>query len=203
VLSIIEVKEFLSHSLTVEEKLDGANLGVSVDTFGNIQFQNRGQYLQSPYRGQFSRLSTWLTHKGDLLFDALDQNMLVFGEWCAAQHSLDYDSLPDWWMVFDVYDRAARRFWSADQRDAWAANYGFLTVPTLAQGRFTLKELIRIVQDSPSRYRKGPLEGIVARTTRAKWTEARAKLVRADFVQSIGEHWRNRPLVWNRLMDPS
>lgn len=201
VLSSIEVEEFLSHSLMVEEKLDGANLGISVDTVGDFRFQNRGQYLQAPYHGQFARLNTWLTRNADLLFDALNQNMLAFGEWCAARHSLDYDSLPDWWMVFDVYDRSTGRFWSASRRDAWAAEHGLSTVPILARGRFTLPELIQMVQDSPSGYRKGPLEGIVLRTTGTKWTEARAKLVRADFVQSIGEHWRNRPLVWNRLID--
>lgn len=203
VLSSIEVEELLAHSLLIEEKLDGANLGVSVDAVGDLRLQNRGQYLQAPYHGQFARLNTWLTGKADLLFDALNQNMLVFGEWCAARHSLDYDSLPDWWMVFDVYDRSVGRFWSASRRDAWAAEHGLSTVPTLARGRFTRQELIQMLQDCPSVYRRGPLEGIVVRTAGAKWTEARAKLVRADFVQSIGEHWRNRPLVWNRLIDHS
>ena len=33
----------------------------------------------------------------------------------------------------------------------------------------------------------------------AEWCESRAKLVRADFTQAIGEHWRNRRLEWNRL----
>lgn len=28
---------------------------------------------------------------------------------------------------------------------------------------------------------------------------SRAKLVRADFTQAIGEHWRNRRSEWNRL----
>lgn len=203
VLSINEAEDFLAHSLIVEEKLDGANLGVSVDAVGDFRFQNRGQYLQAPYDGQFARLNTWLTSKADLLFDALNQNMLVFGEWCAAQHSLDYDSLPDWWMVFDVYDRATGRFWSASRRDAWAAKNGLSTVPTLAQGHFTKLELIQMLQDFPSGYRKGPLEGIVVRKDGQKWTEARAKLVRADFVQNIGDHWRSRPLVWNRLIDHS
>lgn len=203
VFSNLEIKKFLAHTLMVEEKLDGANLGVSVDTAGNFRFQNRGQYLQVPYSGQFARLNIWLTRRADSLFDALGQDILVFGEWCAARHSLDYDSLPDWWMVFDVYDKSTGRFWSSDQRNAWAAEYGFSTVPTLARGRFTLSELVRMVQDASSVYRKGSLEGIVLRTSGAEWTEARAKLVRADFVQSIGEHWRNRPLVWNQLIDYS
>jgi hypothetical protein len=27
----------------------------------------------------------------------------------------------------------------------------------------------------------------------------RAKLVRADFAQGIDDHWRSRPIEWNRL----
>ncbi|QHJ00406.1 DNA ligase [Xylophilus rhododendri] len=199
VLSRKEADEFLACELTVEEKLDGANLGVSVDAAGELLFQNRGQYLRQPYPGQFARLSHWLASRADTLFDALHPDLLVFGEWCAARHSLDYGGLPDWWMVFDVYDRSAGRFWSAGRRDAWAAAHGLYTVPTLARGRFTLPGLVRMVDERPSGFRNGPLEGIVARANGVEWTAARAKLVRPDFVQTMGEHWRNRPLQWNRL----
>lgn len=51
----------------------------------------------------------------------------------------------------------------------------------------------------PSRYRAGPLEGIVIRRDSADWCEERAKLVRADFTQAIGAHWRKRGIEWNRL----
>ena len=35
------------------------------------------------------------------------------------------------------------------------------------------------------------------------WCEARAKLVRADFAQSIEEHWRSRAIEWNDVRVPS
>jgi ATP-dependent RNA circularization protein (DNA/RNA ligase family) len=200
-LSRIEVEELLAYPVTVEEKLDGANLGISVSAFGDLLFQNRGQYLQKPYLGQFARLEAWLSTKADALFDALNQDLLVFGEWCAARHSLDYDKLPDWWMVFDVYDRKVGRFWNASRRDAWISMHGLCTVPTLTQGHFTLQDLVQVVVEHPSCYRQGPLEGIVVRANGAEWTDSRAKLVRADFVQSIEEHWRHRPLQWNRVAD--
>ncbi len=41
VLSPSERDEFLQHALTIEEKVDGANLGISFDKEGNVQFQNR------------------------------------------------------------------------------------------------------------------------------------------------------------------
>ena len=56
-----------------------------------------------------------------------------------------------------------------------------------------------MVNDRPSSFREGPLEGIVVRSEDENWTAARAKLVRADFVQSIGAHWRTRTVEWNQL----
>lgn len=200
VLSRSEADELLAHSVMVEEKLDGANLGVSLDAAGEFRLQNRGQYLHRPLHGQFAKLNAWLAAKADVLLDGLNPNIVVFGEWCAARHSLDYDTLPDWWLVFDVYDQLAGRFWSPGRRNAWAAAHGLSTVPTLAQGLFTLQELVQMVKERSSAYRPGPLEGIVVRANGADWTGARAKLVRADFVQSIGEHWRHRPLEWNHVV---
>lgn len=199
VLAHAEVCNLLARPVVVEEKLDGANLGVSLDAAGNLRLQNRGQYLHPPYQGQFTRLGAWLPAHTDALFDAIQPELLVFGEWCAARHSLDYDKLPDWWLVFDVYDRTAGQFWSTKRRNELAAAHGLTTAPTLARGRFTLQELVTMVNDRPSSFREGPLEGIVVRSEDQDWTATRAKLVRAEFVQSIDTHWRTRTLEWNQL----
>jgi ATP-dependent RNA circularization protein (DNA/RNA ligase family) len=199
-LSQAEADKLLSQPVTVEEKLDGSNLGISIDSGGNFLIQNRGQYLHPPYVGQFSRLQSWLAKNTDALYSSLDRHLLIFGEWCAARHSLEYDNLPDWWLAFDVYDRSAERFWSASRRNALMVSHGLHTVPTLGQGHFTLNDLAQIVSDHSSRFRRGLLEGVVVRQDGADWAESRAKLVRADFVQSIGDHWRNRSLEWNRVI---
>ena len=51
VMSESERTAFLQHQLIVEEKVDGANLGISLDRQGNIRAQNRGAYLQLPGEG--------------------------------------------------------------------------------------------------------------------------------------------------------
>lgn len=48
-------------------------------------------------------------------------------------------------------------------------------------------------------FRQGTLEGVVIRKESAEWPEARAKLVRPDFIQTIGEHWSNRRIEWNHV----
>lgn len=199
VLSSKEANALLSASVVVEEKLDGANLGISLGPDGRLRAQNRGQYLAEPYGGQFSRLRVWLLHHGLALADKLGSDLIVFGEWCAARHSLDYAALPDLLLLFDVYDRPEQRFWSSVRRDEFAASLGLATVPQMFDGRTSLPELKALLENSVSRYRHGAPEGIVIRRESADWCEARAKLVRAEFTQTLGVHWRSRVIEWNRV----
>lgn len=200
VLSPAEAQALLSNEVVVEEKLDGANLGLSLAPDGALHAQNRGQYLEQPHAGQFARLPAWLTQHKIGLRTVLRAELILFGEWCAARHSLDYGTLPDWFLLFDVYDRSARRFWSTTRRDVLAAEAGLATVPRVQTGHVTLAALKQLVMGTPSRYRAGlPLEGVVVRRESADWCEARAKLVRPDFTQAIEIHWRKRPIEWNQV----
>lgn len=44
-----------------------SNLGISIGDDGAIRAQNRGQYLESPFKAQFSRLNGWLAPRVDSL----------------------------------------------------------------------------------------------------------------------------------------
>jgi hypothetical protein len=203
VLSPAEAADLLAGVVVLEEKVDGANLGFSLGDDAEVRVQNRGQYLSEPHGGQFARLPQWLAAHGsgigDVLLEHADRGLMLFGEWCAARHSLGYTRLPDWFLLFDVLETTTGRFWSSTRRDALAAQLGLATTPRLASGPFELAELTAKVGRWPSRFREGPLEGIVVRQESAQWCESRAKLVRTDFTQAIGEHWRHRRLEWNRL----
>lgn len=203
VMSTSEAAQLLAGDVVLEEKVDGANVGFSLSPKGELRAQNRGQYLAEPHAGQFARLPAWLALHGNAIGDTLlehaDQRLMLFGEWCAARHSMDYTRLPDWFLLFDVLEAATGRFWRSTRRDALAALLGLQTTPQLAYGRFKLVDLMSKLDHWPSRYRDGPLEGFVVRRESTDWCERRAKLVRADFTQSIGEHWRDRRLEWNRL----
>ena len=199
VLSHEEVTALLAHPVVVEEKLDGANMGISFNADGVLHVQNRGQYLNKPYGGQFARLQEWLVIREDAFFDALGDQLILFGEWCAAQHSLDYETLPDWYLAFDVYDRATGRFWSTRRRHELAQKLQVREVPRVSMGQTSVKELTEWVNSHRSHYREGSLEGVVVRHEDDDWLLNRGKLVRPDFVQSIEEHWRSRALQWNRI----
>jgi ATP-dependent RNA circularization protein (DNA/RNA ligase family) len=203
VLSAREAAALLADKVVVEEKLDGANLGLSLAPDGGLRAQNRGQYLAEPHAGQFTRLPAWLGHHSEALRAALKPDLILFGEWCAARHSLDYAELPDWFLLFDVYDRTATRFWSTSRRNTLARAAGLVTVPQLLHDRTTMAALKQLVIAHPSHYRAGGLEGVVIRRESPEWCEARAKLVRPDFTQAIDTHWRKRAIEWNRVDHPA
>lgn len=199
-----EAMEFLGKPVAIEEKLDGANIGFSLDPAGKLQIQQRGDYLQPPYGGQFSSLANWLALHGQDLKEFLEdydhRGLILFGEWCAARHSVAYTHLPDAFLLFDVADPEQQRFWSRQRRDDLASLLGLATVPLLqANCHHNLTGLARELDQFRSRYHQGPPEGLIFRHDSSLWCVARAKLVRPDFTQAIEEHWRSRPIEWNGI----
>jgi ATP-dependent RNA circularization protein (DNA/RNA ligase family) len=197
VLSESERDEFLQHDLVVEEKVDGANLGISFDSEGNIRAQNRGAYLHLPGSGQWKKLGDWLAPRSDTLFEHLSDNFILFGEWCYAQHSVFYDRLPDWFLGFDVYDKRFGRFLSSKRRDALFTEMCVAQVPVLARGHFAYPEVQKFL--STSKLSVQPAEGIYLRFDQDDWLAQRAKLVRPAFIQAVEQHWSRSTIRPNRL----
>jgi len=197
VMSEAERTEFLQHELIVEEKVDGANLGISFDNEGNIRAQSRGSYLHIPYSGQWKKLTEWLSPRIDELFEQLTDKYVLYGEWCYAQHSIAYDSLPDWILGFDVFDKNTEKFFSYPRRNEMFNALGICQVPLIQRGHFTISELKNLVLQS--KLSSHPAEGIYLRFDQGDWLEQRAKLVRPNFIQAIEKHWSRSTIKPQRL----
>lgn len=197
VLSETERDAFLRQPLVVEEKIDGANLGISFDSEGCIRAQARGAYLHLPGHGQWKKLGEWLAMRTDLLFEQLTDRYILFGEWCYARHSLPYDQLSDWFLAFDVFDKHTERFLSTGRRDIFCRTMRIAQVPEIARGRFVFSELTGLL--SKSQLTDQPAEGLYLRIEDSEWLIQRAKLVRPAFIQSIEEHWTRGGIQPNRL----
>ena len=189
--------DFLRHELVVEEKVDGANLGISFDAEGNIRAQNRGAYLHLPSSGQWKKLAAWLLPRTDALFEQLTDHYILFGEWCYAAHSVVYDRLPDWFLGFDIYDKDTSRFFSCARRDEIFRAIGISQTPEIDRGHFTLSKLRKLL--GQSQLSDKPAEGLYLRLDLGKWLDRRAKLVRPAFIQSVERHWTRSGIKANRL----
>jgi ATP-dependent RNA circularization protein (DNA/RNA ligase family) len=195
-----DAADLFSHSVVVEEKIDGANLGISFRAQEELRVQNRGSFLSwDSLHPQFKPLPRWIAAHRQVLTDSLRPNLILFGEWCYATHSIYYTRLPDWFLAFDVYDRTAGKFWSVERRNALAKKIGLATVPELARGQFDIVNIKRLL--GPSRFTDGPAEGIYVRWDQDGFLERRAKLVRAEFTQTIGEHWSRAAIHTNHLAE--
>ncbi|HQP24973.1 MAG TPA: RNA ligase family protein [Smithellaceae bacterium] len=197
VMTESERNEFIQHEIIVEEKVDGANLGISFDIEGNVRVQNRGAYLQLQGGGQWKKLKDWLAPRTETLFEQLTDRYILFGEWCYAQHSIFYNLLPDWFLGFDVYERSTTRFYSCMARDKIFQKLGISQVPKIGCGRFSFPELKRLL--SKSRFGDDPAEGLYLRLDKGDYLVQRAKLVRPAFIQTVEQHWSRSGIKPNRL----
>lgn len=199
-LSPEEAKALLNSPVVVEEKVDGACIGFSVDEAGRVRAQNRGSFLEPGGAPQFRPLWNWLAVRQDELIENLGTNLILFGEWCYAKHSVAYDALPDWFLAFDIFDRVAGRFWSRTRREGLVGRLGLASVSLVGEGIFGQRRLTSLL--GPSRFGNVPAEGLYLRWDDGDWLRARAKLVRPGWVQDDEEHWSQRPLEANRLSSP-
>ena len=193
-----EVVSFLSGDVLVEEKVDGANMGLSLGPDGRLHAQSRGNYL-APGRchAQWNPLWPWLAERRLALEDGLRGGLMLFGEWCHARHTVPYDALPDWFLGFDIYEIGGGKFWAVDRRNAWLRQRGIRSIPEVVRGRFSQAQLLALLDRS--HVGRVPMEGIYLRREHAGYLLARAKIVSAVFKQQVEERWTRRSVVSNQI----
>lgn len=197
VMSDEDIAEMLRHELIIEEKVDGANLGISFNDNGDICLQNRGDWLLPPWEGQWEKLKVWIDRRQDSLFNTILDKYILFGEWCYATHSIHYNKLPDYFIGFDLYDKENGHFLSVERRNEMCNVMGITVIHQCARGKYTLKELFSFF--GQSYYGDNMCEGIYVRWDDGEWLKRRAKLVRNDFRQSMEEHWSKKSMQINCL----
>lgn len=198
VMSSAESTEFLKYDVQIEEKLDGANLGISFDSANQLKLQNRGAYLDA-FGGQWRTLPKWINSRVPTLREVLSTRFILFGEWCYARHTVPYDRLPDWFLAFDLFDKKQEKFLASAERDKIIRQLDLCSVPQYARGKFNLSELQRFLGES--KFAQTPPEGIYLRADAGEWLLNRAKLVCPDFLQSHREHWSHHQIVANKLVE--
>ncbi len=134
-LHSIRLSELAGQHLVIEEKLDGANAGISVGPDGELRLQSRGHYLTGGYRERhFNLFKAWASSHQRTLAALLGQRYIVYGEWLYAKHTVFYDRLPHYFMEFDVFDQERATFLSTERRHAMFAGTPIVSVPVVWTG---------------------------------------------------------------------
>ena len=194
VLNERERNNFLDKRITIEEKVDGYNLGISFDKEANLLLQHRGSYVDDP------KIYEWLKPRIEMIFDSISDRYIIFGEWCYYKHSIHYIYLPSYFLGFDVYDNLLHKFLSVADRDWILEKANLFHISLIGVGTFTLEELQQIIVENSSAYAPGRIEGVYLKYDDDIWTRDRAKLVDSGFTQSIDTHWSKGPLIRNEVI---
>ncbi len=118
-LEAIPWKDVSGRHIVVEEKLDGANVGISFSSDGELLLQSRGHFLRGgPREKQFEVFKQWASVHRSTLDAILGTNYIMYGEWLAAKHTMFYDALPSYFMEFDVFDKERQEFLDTPKRKA-------------------------------------------------------------------------------------
>lgn len=76
-------RQFMSGQLvSIEEKVDGANLGISIASDWSFRVQNRSHFVNASTHAQFRGLDKWLTEHSHELYAVLGEpgQRILFGE---------------------------------------------------------------------------------------------------------------------------
>lgn len=195
---------FTEQSVVVEEKIDGAQCGMAYFD-GHPIIRNRdhilskGYHKQTPAKQQFKAVWNWFyDHREN--FEALARmgHYSVYGEWMVAQHGLEYDRLPSWFIAYDLYDYDAGQYIDSVRAKIFLRACGFHVVPELHKGPLDSWPQLEGMANGPSPFTTtGQREGVYVKVSDGQWITKRFKMVREGFVQ--GGLWSETELHRNRL----
>jgi len=137
-LNFVKLDDIRGKYLVLEEKVDGANCGISFGSDGKMYLQSRGHFLNGGYgERQFDLFKLWAGCFESQLRCLLSDQYVMYGEWLYAKHTVFYDKLPHYFMEFDIFDKKEQRFYSTRKRKEILKNAPFiLSVRVLAEGTF-------------------------------------------------------------------
>jgi len=187
--------------LIIEEKIDGANAGISFSDDGTLRLQSRGHFLVGGGRErQFDLLKTWATCIQDDLRDVLENRYVLYGEWMFAKHTVFYDRLPHYFFEFDVLDTADGTFLSTDRRRDLLTGLPIESVRVLRSGSAeSIEQLAALVK--PSLFKSSNWRESLAEAARAEGLDpvrAAAETDPSDLMEGLYIKWEQGGAVKGR-----
>ncbi|PRQ03358.1 RNA ligase [Enhygromyxa salina] len=178
------VDAFVGQRVIVTEKMDGENTTFYRDHTHARSIDSRHHPSRDWIKGLHGRVA-----------HLIPEGWRICGENLYARHSLSYEALPSYFMLFSVWD-ADNRCLDWDSTLGWAKTLGVETVPTLYDGVFARAWFEDLRLDLAK------TEGYVVRRASgfayAEFGQHVAKWVRSNHVQT-DQHWMSQAVVPNKL----
>jgi len=170
--------------IVVTEKMDGENTTLYQDHIHARSIDSRPH----PSRDWVKRMHGSVAH-------LIPKGWRLCGENLYARHSIEYEGLPSYFLLFSVWNEANECLsWKETQE--WAELLGVHLVPVMYEGVFDEDVVKNLVFDTSR------VEGYVIRAAESfgfkDFPSHVAKWVRKNHVQT-DEHWMNQEIVPNGL----
>ena len=198
IISKTDLSLFLNQDVNVTEKVDGAQIGLSIDENYKILIQNRSHYICSSTHSQFKILDKWIEQNSNDLYSILDKDTILFGEWMYMKHSILYNRLPDYFLAFDLYSKKNKIFYNRKILEEKLKGTSIKIVRQIYQGKVNKQKLLDLIQQQ-SEYTNSRVEGVYLKIFDGDFVKNRCKLVRNDFLSS-DKHWTKGKLEKNQLI---
>lgn len=131
--------------------------------------------------------------------DIIPEGMRICGENLYAKHSIHYENLSSYFLVFGIYINDVCLSWK--ETVEWCQLLELQHVPVLFEGMFG-EELVKNCFTGISKF-QGEQEGYVVRISEqfafTDFSTSVAKFVRKNHVQT-DEHWMNSTIIKNELL---
>lgn len=192
-----DISLLINNQIIITEKMDGSNTSLEAD--GCFARTHAGPPTHLSFDG-LKALHATIKYK-------IPANIQLFGEWCYALHSIAYETLPAYFLMFGIREISGEApFWySWEEMQEWAAELEVPTVPLLWEGTVSSEKELRTLTTGLTLQSScfGPTrEGLVIRVRDVIdddcFSKSVMKWVRKDHVQTT-EHWKNQEIVRNKL----
>ena len=208
-------------------------MAISFDNEGNLLLQSRGHYLTGGARERhYDLMKQWANVHRDAFRSVLGSRYIMYGEWMYAKHSIYYDTLPHYFLEFDILDRETGHYLDTASRRGLTCQMPICSVPVLAEGHYeTIDDILchlgpscyitdahldhladtarNLGLDAEQICRQTEdttlMEGIYIKVEEDGMVTDRLKFVRNSFLQTqetSNQAWLARAIVPNRLAVP-
>lgn len=183
-----DVSCFVGKEVIVLEKMDGENTTMYNDHIHARSINSK----HHPSRDWVKQLHAEIRHD-------IPDNYRICGENLYAKHSIHYQNLPSYFMVFSVWEGSNALSW--DDTVTWCQLLNLHHVPVIWRGLWDEKAVKQAFEDYTSKA-TDEVEGYVVRLAESfsidTFRVSVAKYVRKDHVQT-DDHWMHKDIICNRL----
>lgn len=196
---------FGSDPICIEEKLDGASLGVRYVDEEELLIRNRNHVLRKGYRKetsakmQFAPVWSYFYDRRSMLehLTSLCGDVSVYGEWLLAQHGIRYDKLPALFVAYDLYRSEDQTWIPPALARQYLSEAGFAVPPLFEAKLSSYEQLETWIQQSSPFSSTDLREGVCVKVMKPEGLH-RFKKVRSSFIR--GQYWSDTRITKNRVL---